>query len=61
MFVQRLQAAALLLGPLIFATSPFFWVDGHYGVTGGMLIALAMAPWVYGRAWQRPALATTST
>ncbi|QUH02020.1 hypothetical protein HUO13_15515 [Saccharopolyspora erythraea] len=48
MVVQRLQAAALLLGPLIFALSPFFWVDGHYGITGGTLIALSMVPWVYG-------------
>ncbi|MEV6229915.1 hypothetical protein AB0L88_18840 [Saccharopolyspora shandongensis] len=48
MVVQRLQAAALFLGPVIFAASPFFWVDGHYGVNGGMLIALSMVPWVYG-------------
>ncbi|MBX9390594.1 hypothetical protein ACFPZ0_14580 [Streptomonospora nanhaiensis] len=48
MLVQRLQAAALLLGPLTFAASPFFWTDGHYGVNGGTLIALAMVPWVYG-------------
>lgn len=48
MVVQRLQAVALLLGPVIFAASPFFWIDGHYGVNGGMLIALSMVPWVYG-------------
>lgn len=48
MVVRRLQAVALFLGPVIFAVSPFFWVDGHYGITGGMLIALAMVPWVYG-------------
>ncbi|MUL41459.1 hypothetical protein FZ103_09775 [Streptomonospora sp. PA3] len=48
MLVQRLQAAALILGPLIFAASPFFWTGGHYGVNGGILIALAMVPWVYG-------------
>ncbi|PKW16957.1 hypothetical protein [Saccharopolyspora spinosa] len=48
MLVQRLQAVALFLGPVIFAASPFFWVDGHYGVTGGMLIALSTVPWVYG-------------
>lgn len=48
MVVQRLQAAALVVGPLVFAASPFFWVDGHYGVNGGMLIALSMVPWVYG-------------
>ncbi|MEU3273049.1 hypothetical protein ABZ639_19585 [Saccharomonospora sp. NPDC006951] len=48
MVVQRLQAAALVVGPAIFALSPFFWVDGHYGVNGGMVIALSMVPWVYG-------------
>ncbi|MFY7070029.1 hypothetical protein ACOQFV_29590 [Nocardiopsis changdeensis] len=48
MFTQRLQAAALLLGPAIFSLSPFFWNNGHYGATGGMLIALSMPPWVYG-------------
>lgn len=48
MVVQRLQAAALVLGPGMFATSPFFWTNGHYGVTGGTIIALAMIPWVYG-------------
>ena len=40
MVVQRVQAVALLAGPVVFAASPFFWVDGHYGVTGGMLIAV---------------------
>lgn len=48
MLVKKLQAVALILGPLVFAASPLFWVDGHYGVNGGMLIALAMVPWVYG-------------
>lgn len=48
MLIKRLQAVALFLGPITFAASPFFWNDGHYGVTGGMLIALSMVPWVYG-------------
>jgi hypothetical protein len=48
MFVQRLQAAALVLGPVVFALSPIFWLDGHYGVSGGVFIALSMIPWVYG-------------
>jgi hypothetical protein len=48
MLTQRLQAGSLLLGPIIFSTSPFFWNDGHYGATGGMLIALSMPFWVYG-------------
>ncbi|WP_406690220.1 hypothetical protein REH65_30570 [Saccharopolyspora sp. ID03-671] len=46
--MQRLQAVALVLGPVVFAASPLFWVDGHYGVTGGVLIALSMIPWVFG-------------
>ncbi|GAB2745928.1 hypothetical protein GCM10027174_19750 [Salinifilum aidingensis] len=48
MVVKRLQAAALVLGPIIFAASPFFWVNGHYGVNGGMLIAISTVPWVFG-------------
>lgn len=48
MVVQRLQAVALVVGPVVFAASPFFWVDGHYGVNGGMLIALSAVPWVFG-------------
>lgn len=48
MVVQRLQAVAMVVGPVVFAASPFFWVDGHYGVNGGMLIALSTVPWVFG-------------
>jgi hypothetical protein len=48
MVVQRLQAVALLLGPIIFAASPFFWVNGPCSVNGGMLIARSTVPWVYG-------------
>lgn len=33
---------------MMFALSPLFWVDGHYGVTGGLLIAMATVPWVFG-------------
>lgn len=32
----------------MFALSPLFWLDGHYGVTGGLLIATATVPWVFG-------------
>ena len=28
--------------------STFFWQDGRYGVTGGVLVALSSAAWVYG-------------
>ncbi|MGX4711095.1 hypothetical protein [Rhodococcus ruber] len=34
---------------MLFALSPIFWTDGgHYGVVGGMLIAVSVIPWVYG-------------
>lgn len=48
MVIRRLQALGLILGPALFALSPLFWNDGHYGVAGGLLIALATVPWVYG-------------
>ncbi len=31
MLVPRLQVLGLVVGPLIFALSPLFWEDGHYG------------------------------
>lgn len=46
--IQRVETLGLVVGPAIFALSPLFWVDGHYGVTGGILIAVATVPWVYG-------------
>ncbi|HLU60023.1 MAG TPA: hypothetical protein VKZ81_31570 [Pseudonocardia sp.] len=65
MSLDALGRASLVLGPLLLATSTFFWVDGRYGVTGGVLAALASAVWVYGLlgAWERlharmPAVAT---
>lgn len=48
MAVRRLESLGLIIGPLLFALSPLFWIDGHYGVTGGLLIAIATVPWVYG-------------
>ncbi|MEJ1087672.1 hypothetical protein WDU99_05015 [Microbacterium sp. Mu-80] len=48
MFIRRVQALCLVIGPTLFALSPLFWVDGHYGIVGGMLIAVAMVPWGFG-------------
>ncbi|MGB3304502.1 hypothetical protein [Gordonia sp. (in: high G+C Gram-positive bacteria)] len=48
MLISRLQALGLVVGPAIFALSPLFWNDGHYGVAGGMLIAVSTVPWVFG-------------
>lgn len=48
MSLLALRRASLVLGPLLLAASTFFWVDGRYGVTGGVLVALSSAAWVYG-------------
>ncbi|MCI0157658.1 hypothetical protein KNO15_13235 [Leifsonia shinshuensis] len=48
MLIARLQSLGLVVGPALFALSPLFWVGGHYGIVGGMLIAVATVPWVYG-------------
>ena len=48
MLIRRLASLGLVFGPLLFALSPFFWVDKHYGVTGGFLVAVSTVPWVFG-------------
>ena len=48
MLIARMQTLALVVGPAIFVLSPLFWNDGHYGVVGGMLIAVSTVPWVFG-------------
>lgn len=48
MLIRRLQILGLVIGPALFALSPFFWVNGHYGEAGGLLIATSTVPWVYG-------------
>ncbi|MFE6733172.1 hypothetical protein [Microbacterium sp. NPDC057650] len=45
---RRVQAMGLVAGPVLFALSPLFWVDGHYGSVGGMLIAVSTVPWMFG-------------
>lgn len=46
--IRRLESLGLVIGPMLFALSPLFWIDGHYGVIGGLLIATATVPWVFG-------------
>ncbi|TQM36418.1 hypothetical protein [Pseudonocardia cypriaca] len=55
MSLIALRRGSLVLGPLLLAASTFFWVDGRYGVVGGVLVALSSATWVYGLvgAWER--------
>lgn len=46
--VRLLARGCLIAGPLLFATSTFFWHDGRYGATGGTLVALSVPVWAYG-------------
>ncbi|WP_433273748.1 hypothetical protein ACQPZA_23345 [Pseudonocardia xinjiangensis] len=48
MVVRRAKAVGLVLGPVMMATSTFFWVDGEHGATGGTLAALSLVPWAFG-------------
>jgi hypothetical protein len=54
MSLLALRRASLVLGPLLLAASTFAWDDGRYGITGGVLVALASTTWVYGLvgAWE---------
>jgi hypothetical protein len=47
-YTSLLIRACLIIGPLLFATSTFFWTDGRYGATGGTLVAISMPFWTYG-------------
>jgi hypothetical protein len=47
-FRSSLTRACLVGGPLLLAASTFFWTDGRYGPTGGVLLVLAMPLWTYG-------------
>ncbi len=52
--LNRLRLLSLIVGPVLLAVSTFFWSDGRYGVTGGLLVAAAAVAWSYGMlgAWE---------
>jgi hypothetical protein len=37
---------SMLLGPLLFSASTFYWNDGEYGVQGGLLLSLSLVFWI---------------
>lgn len=43
-----LRCVALVSGPALMAASTFYWEDGRYGVTGGVLVAFSAIAWIYG-------------
>ncbi len=43
---NRFNALMMILAPLIFSLSTFFWKDGEYGTVGGTLISISSVCWI---------------
>lgn len=46
LFKPTLWAVCFIAAPLLVGLSTFFWKNGEYGVTGGVVLALAMVFWI---------------
>ncbi|QHT66086.1 hypothetical protein GXP67_05090 [Rhodocytophaga rosea] len=40
------RGISLIIAPLLFGASTFFWESGEYGITGGTLLALSLVFWI---------------
>lgn len=43
---SKLLGLSLIIAPLAFGASTFFWRNGEYGVTGGTILVLSMIFWI---------------
>src|SRR5678815_712480 len=43
---KRVEEFCLIIAPLLFAASTFFWQDGEYGVEAAILIIFSMFLWI---------------
>jgi hypothetical protein len=43
---KRVEGFCLIIAPLLFAASTFFWQDGEYGVAAAILIIFSMFFWI---------------
>ena len=43
---KRVEGFCLIIAPLLFAASTFFWQDGEYGVEAAILIIFSMFFWI---------------
>lgn len=41
-----MYGVSLILAPLLFAMSSFFWIEGEYGMVGGTILFLSMVFWM---------------
>lgn len=43
---KKFQGISLIIAPLLFAASTFFWINGEYSVSSATLIVLSMFFWI---------------
>jgi hypothetical protein len=43
---SKLLGSSMIIAPLVFGASTFFWKNGEYGVTGGTILVLSMIFWI---------------
>jgi hypothetical protein len=45
-FGSKLLGSSMIIAPLVFSASTFFWKNGEYGITGGTILVLSMVLWI---------------
>jgi uncharacterized membrane protein len=45
-YYNTFSGLVLIIAPIIFGTSTFFWSNGQYGVTGGTMLVLSLVFWI---------------
>ena len=43
---SKMLGSSMIIAPLIFGASTFFWKNGEYGVAGGTILVLSMIFWI---------------
>ena len=43
---SRFLGSSMIMAPLVFGASTFFWKSGEYGITGGTILVLSMIFWI---------------
>ena len=45
-FGSKLLGSSMIIAPLVFGASTFYWKNGEYGITGGTILVLSMIFWI---------------
>ena len=43
---RRLEGLSLIIAPVLFSLSSFYWVNGEYGVIGGTILMFSLIFWI---------------